>query len=157
MLKISNKHSINLSIIISVLFFALCVAGAFILPTLVPMLIDTPDNIGRRGDITQLGRTFVMVISYLLLAVFVAADALLFKLLMNVKKELVFTAQSVALIRGVSWCCFAVCLLFCGLGLYFQLSFIVAFMAAFLGLCLRVTKNVIEEATEIKSENDLTV
>ena len=157
MLKISNKHSINLSIIISVLFFVICIAGAFIMPKLVPMLIDTPDNIGNRGDITVGGRAFVMVISYLLLAVFVAADALLFKLLMNVKKELVFTSQSVGLIRGVSWCCFAVCLLFCGLGLYFQLAFVVAFMAVFLGLCLRVTKNVIAEATEIKSENDLTV
>lgn len=157
MLKISNKHSINLSIIISVLFFVICIAGAFIMPKLVPMLIDTPDNIGNRADITVGGRTFVMVISYLLLAVFVAADALLFKLLMNVKKELVFTSQSVGLIRGVSWCCFAVCLLFCGLGLYFQLAFVVAFMAVFLGLCLRVTKNVIAEATEIKSENDLTV
>ncbi len=157
MLKISNKHSINLSIIISVLFFVICIAGAFIMPKLVPMLIDTPDNIGNRADITVGGRAFVMVISYLLLAVFVAADALLFKLLMNVKKELVFTSQSVGLIRGVSWCCFAVCLLFCGLGLYFQLAFVVAFMAVFLGLCLRVTKNVIAEATEIKSENDLTV
>lgn len=157
MLKISNKHSINLSIIISVLFFVICIAGAFIMPKLVPMLIDTPDNIGNRADITVGGRAFVMVISYLLLAVFVTADALLFKLLMNVKKELVFTSQSVGLIRGVSWCCFAVCLLFCGLGLYFQLAFVVAFMAVFLGLCLRVTKNVIAEATEIKSENDLTV
>ena len=157
MLKISNKHSINLSIIISVLFFVICIAGAFILPALVPMLIDTRDNIGNRGDITQAGRAFVMTVSYLLLAVFVAADALLFKLLINVKKELVFTEQSVALIRGVSWCCFAVCLLLCGLGIYFQLAFVAAFMGLFLGLCLRVTKNVIAQATEIKSENDLTV
>ena len=32
-----------------------------------------------------------------------------------------------------------------------------AFTAALLGLCLRVVKNVIEEATAIKAENDLTV
>jgi hypothetical protein len=30
-------------------------------------------------------------------------------------------------------------------------------MAVFLGICLRVVKNVIEEATEIKAENELTV
>ena len=95
MLKISNKHSINLSLTIAVLFLVICIAGAFILPALVPMLIDTRDNIGNRGDITQAGRAFVMTVSYLLLAVFVAADALLFKLLLNVKKELVFTAQIV--------------------------------------------------------------
>jgi hypothetical protein len=35
--------------------------------------------------------------------------------------------------------------------------FFVAFAGIFLGLCVRVVKNVIEEATEIKAENDLTV
>ena len=157
MLKVSNKFSINLSIAISVLFFIACIAGLFIMPVLVPMLIDTPDNIGNRGDITEIGRVLVMAVSYLILAVFIFADVLMFRLLQRVKNGFVFTEQSVSLIRGVSWCCFAVCLLFAFLGLYFQLSFIVAFLGVFLGVCLRVVKNVIAEATEIKNENDLTV
>ncbi len=157
MLKISNKLSINLSITISVLFFVACVAGAFIMPTLTNMLIDTPDNIGNRGDITQTGRILVHVAAYLILAVFMFADVLMFRLLQRVKNGLVFTEKSVALIRGVSWCCFAVCLLFGFLGIYFQLSFIVTFLGIFLGVCLRVIKNVIAQATEIKNENDLTV
>ncbi|MBP3330613.1 MAG: DUF2975 domain-containing protein [Clostridia bacterium] len=157
MLKVSNKFSINLSIAISVLFFIACIAGLFIMPVLVPMLIDTPDNIGNRGDITEIGRVLVMAVSYLILAVFIFADVLMFRLLQRVKNGFVFTEQSVSLIRGVSWCCFAVCLLFAFLGLYFQLSFIVAFLGIFLGVCLRVVKNVIAEATEIKNENDLTV
>ena len=37
------------------------------------------------------------------------------------------------------------------------IGFVLAFVAILLGLCLRVVKNVIEEATEIKAENDLTV
>ena len=57
----------------------------------------------------------------------------------------------------MSWCCFLLCLLFGILGIFFLLSFAVAFIAVFLGLCLRVVKNVIEEATQIKDENDLTV
>lgn len=157
MLKISNKISINLSIVIAVLFLVACVAGAFIMPTLVNMLIDTLDNIGNRGDITQTGRILVHIASYLILAVFAVADILMFFLLFRVKKGLVFTEISVSLIRRVSWCCFAVCLLFAFLGIYFQLSFIVAFLGIFLGVCLRVIKNVIAEATEIKNENDLTV
>lgn len=68
-----------------------------------------------------------------------------------------FTPASVALIRGVSWCCFLLCLVFGVLGKYFLLAYVVALAAVFLGLCLRVVKNVIEEATEIKMENDLTV
>ncbi len=157
MLKISNKVSINLSIVIAALFLAACIAGAFIMPTLVNMLIDTPDNIGNRGDITETGRLLVHIASYLILAVFVVADILMFLLLFRVKKGLVFTEISVSLIRGVSWCCFAVCFLFAFLGIYFQLSFIVAFLGVFLGVCLRIIKNVIAEATEIKNENDLTV
>ncbi|MBQ7956859.1 MAG: DUF2975 domain-containing protein [Clostridia bacterium] len=157
MLKVSNKFSINLSIAISVLFFIVCIAGLFIMPVLVPTLIDTADNIGNREDITEIGRVLVMTASYLILAVFIFADVLMFRLLQRVKNGFVFTEQSVSLIRGVSWCCFAVCLLFAFLGLYFQLSFIVAFLGIFLGVCLRVVKNVIAEATEIKNENDLTV
>lgn len=157
MLKIPTKHSINLSIAISALFFVLCIAGAFILPTLVPMLIDTPDNIGTRADISDSGRTLVMVTSYLILADMLAANCFLFSLLQRVKKGLVFTEKSVFLIRSVSWCCYIICLLFIVLGIYFQLAFVVSFLAFFLGLCLRVTKNVIDEATQIKNENDLTV
>jgi hypothetical protein len=33
----------------------------------------------------------------------------------------------------------------------------VSFLALFLGLCLRVAKNVIAEATEIKNDHDLTI
>ena len=46
---------------------------------------------------------------------------------------------------------------FAAIGLYFFIGFVVSGLAFFLGLCLRVVKNVIEEATDIKSENDLTV
>ena len=157
MLNVSNKFSINLSIIISILFFVVCIAGIFIMPTLTDMLIDTPDNIGSRGEITETERILVHIAAYLILAVFMFADVLMFALLQRVKNGFVFTSKSVSLIRGVSWCCFAVCFLFAFLGIYFQLSFIVAFLGIFLGVCLRVIKNVIAEAVEIKNENDLTV
>lgn len=157
MLKVSNKFSINLSIVISVLFFVACIAGIFIMPTLTDMLIDTPDNIGSRGEITDIERILVHIAAHLILAVFMLADILMFDLLQRVKNGLVFTNKTVSLIRGVSWCCFVVCFLFAFLGLYFQLSFIVAFLGVFLGVCLRVIKNVIAEAVEIKKENDLTV
>ena len=157
MLKISTKASINLSIAISALFFTLCIAGAFILPVLVPILIEMPADIDSRELITESGRTLVMVVAYLILADMFAANCFLFSLLQRVKKGLVFTDKSVMLIRSVSWCCYIICLLFLVLGFYFQLAYVVSFLAFFLGLCLRVTKNVIDEATQIKNENDLTV
>lgn len=157
MLKISNKVSINISLAVAFVFMAACVFAALIMPPLVEMLINLPDNIGNRGDITQGGRIFVLVLSYVMLCVLALADTFMIMLLTRVKKSLVFTGKSIALIRGISWCCFAICLVFALLGIYFQLSFILAFFAVFLGISLRVVKNVIEEAAEIKSENDLTV
>lgn len=157
MLKIKSNHSITISIVLSILFFIGCIVGAFIMPALTEMLINVTDNIGNRGEITEDGRALVLSLAYGVLAILMLADALLFALLLRVRSGLVFTQKSVALIRGVAWCCLLLGAVFSVLGIYFQLSFIVAFAAIFLGICLRVVKNVIEEATEIKSENDLTV
>lgn len=157
LLKISKKYSLAISLVLCVLFFIACVAGAFVMPVLSEMLISTKDNIGNRGDITAEGRAFVLLLAYMILAVVVAADIMLFVLLLRVKKGKVFTRGSTELVRGISWCCFLLGLVFAALGIYFQLAFILAFAAVFLGICLRVVKNVLEEATEIKEENDLTV
>ena len=157
MFKISRKLSVWLSIVLAVLFMIALVCGAFIMPRLVQTLIDLPDTSGIRQNITAGGQTFVMALSYGLLAVCALADILLFILLLRVRKGLVFTAESAALIRGVSWCGIVLGLLFGLLGLYFELSLALAFAGFFLGLCLRGVKNVIEEATAIKEENDLTV
>jgi len=157
MIKISNKVSINISLTVAVIFLVACIFGAFIMPPLVEMLINLPDNIGNRGSITDSGRILVLVLAYLMLLVLMLADVLMILLMFRVKRGLVFTAKSISLIRGISWCCFEIAFVFGVLGIYFQLSFILAFFAVFLGISLRVVKNVIEEAAEIKSENDLTV
>lgn len=157
MFKIPKKYSIMISLVLAVIFFAICIAGAVVMPTLCEMLIDTKDHIGNREEITSAGRTYVLFLAYLLLAVVMFADVMLFILLLRVRKGLVFTSQSTELVRGIAWSCFLLGVVFLGLGVYFTLAFIPAFAAAFLGICLRVVKNVLEEATEIKSENDLTV
>ena len=156
-MKISNKASINLSLAVSVLFFLACVAGCFLAPSLVKTFIDAQDVIGGFVEITEIGKILIHATAFLILAVFIVADIFLFFLLVRVRSGLVFTDITVSLIRRVSWCCFAVCLLFAFLGIYFSLSFVVAFLGTFLGVCLRVIKNVIAEAVEIKNENDLTV
>ena len=94
---------------------------------------------------------------YCVLALAMLADILLFWLLLLVRAGEVFTARSVALIRGVSWCAIGVSLLFLLMARYYLIALALAFTAVLLGLCLRVVKNVIEEATAIKAENDLTV
>lgn len=155
--KISKKLSTTLSLVLAVLFFLCCIAGLFVLPQLTQMLIDTKDNIGNRGSITQLGRTLSTICSYGVVLDMMLADLFLFLLLLHVRRGEVFTDGAVAMIRGVSWCCMALCIPFGYLGIHFQLAWIVCFLAVFLGLSLRVCKNAFEEATAIKQENDLTV
>lgn len=157
MLKVSRKFSTTLSLIISIFFFICCVAGLFVLPGLTKLLIELPDNLGNRDQITQLGRILCLVSAYCILLDLMIADGLLFALLLRVRKGLVFTPATVALIRGVSWCCLLLCLPFGYLSVYFQLAWVVCLLAVFLGICLRVCKNAFEEATRIKQENDLTV
>ncbi len=156
MLKIPSKLSIVFSIVISVSFFIGCIAGAFVLPFLVENLIEAKEYIGSDFGF-EINSSLVIALSYVIVAFAMLADVLLFYLLLRVRSNKVFTDKSVALIRGVSWCCFFISIVFCALGLYFYISFIVAFAGIFLGLCLRVVKNVIEEATRIKEENDFTV
>ncbi len=151
MLKISKKHSLRVSRILSVLFFALCILGTVFLPHITKTLVSLKERFPEGGS------GAVLALAYGILAIAAVADCLLFALLTRVQKSLVFTETSIALTRGISWCCLALGVLFAVLGYYFLISFTLAFTAVFLGLCLRVVKNVLEEAAEIKSENDLTV
>lgn len=157
MFKVSAKFSNNLSLAIAIVFFFGCIVAAFLMPTVTDILINTPDNIGDRGSISGGGRIFVHIVAYVLLLIVTLADVLSIALLLRVRKGEVFTDKSVSLIRGISWSCIFLCIAFALLGAYFQLALIMAFLALFLGVCLRVVKNVIEEATIIKGENDLTV
>ena len=157
MLKISTKASVNLSLVISGAFFLVLAGVGVFLPPVVKALLKFPGEITSRVETTQTDFVLVLTAAYLLLALALLANLLLFTLLLQVKNEKVFSAKSVGLIRGISWCSIGVGVIFALLTYYFTLSAVIAFAALFLGLCVRVVKNVIEKATEIKAENDLTV
>ena len=152
MLKISKTASVTLSLILTLVFFIVLIACLFIMPGFVRVILPVSPRAvtaGEAGLITAVG--------YCVLALAMLADYWLFRLLLLVRAGSVFSAKSVALIRGVSWCAVAISLLFLLMARYFLIALAIAFTAALLGLCLRVVKNVIEEATAIKAENDLTV
>lgn len=156
MMKISKRASVTLSLVITILFFTVLFLLAFNLPWLVKVLVDMRDNPHVPADAGWVYGV-VLAISYGILAAAAGASGFLFRLLLLVRKGRVFTVQSIACLRGVAWCCIGAGVLFLALGWYFYLSLMVGFVALFVGQCLRVMKNVVEEATEIKSENDLTV
>ncbi len=112
-----------------------------------------------------------------------AALVCLDKLLINIKKSIVFHEKNVKFLRIFSWLCLAVSaitLVSAGiiafLGYYYQqtaaenvvyfpfgeylyavILFVVAVAEFFVGLVVRVVKNIFEKAMEIKEENELTI
>lgn len=153
MLKISRKLSVMLSLGLTILFMVALVFGAMIMPVVAGRFIAM-----RYPDGQLAGQEFfVLLLAYGILAVAALADVLLFLLLRRVLAGLVFTPRSVSYVRYISWCGILFGVLFMLMGLYFRIAFAVAFAGFFLGLCVRVVKNVIEEATAIKEEHDLTV
>lgn len=98
------------------------------------------------------------------------------RLLMNIKKEIVFDVKNVKLLSTISRSCFGASLIclssFISGCIFFQadrrnqILFAIICLAAilllsigagFMGLVLRVIKNVFEHAIVIKDENDLTI
>ena len=152
MLRISKNASVTLSLILTVVFFAVLIACLLIMPGFIGLILPVSPRVIMTGDAVM-----ITAVGYCVLALAMLADYLLFRLLLLVRAGEVFTARSVSLIRGVSWCAIAISLLFLFVARYFLIALALAFTAVLLGLCLRVVKNAIEEATAIKAENDLTV
>lgn len=81
----------------------------------------------------------------------------LLKLLGQIESGQVFTPKNVELLRRISWSCFV------GAGialislLYYYPWFFLAVAAAFMGLIVRVVKNVVAQAVELKDEADYIV
>ena len=152
MLKISKKSSVILSMVLSVGFTALMIGFFIFMKPFVWSYVDF-----RIPDALIADRIYILIIGYLISGVGIVAGALLILLLRRVSNSLVFSQKSVAYVRAISWCAVLMGILFLLLWKYFTVALLIAFAGIFLGLCVRVVKNVIEEAAEIKAENDLTV
>lgn len=155
MFKISTKTSVNISIVLSLLFFGVILLGAIILPDFVQQSMTFPTE--QMMKTTNFDKAIIMSLGYAALAIIFVADVMLLKLLFRVKIDLVFTPESISLVRVISWCVILLGLVFLVLGYYFLVSSFASFACFFLGLCVRVVKNVIEKATAIKNENDYTI
>ena len=152
MLRISKNASVTISLILTGVFFAVLIICLFIMPGFVRLILPASSHTIKTGD-----AVLITAVGYCVLVLAMLADYLLFRLLLVVRAGRVFTSRSVALIRGVSWCAITISLLFLLAARYYLISLALAFTAVLLGLCLRVVKNVVEEAAAIKAENDLTV
>lgn len=126
--------------------------------------------------------TFNIIPFYVAVPVGYIALVCLDKLLINIKKGIVFDSKNVKLLRVFSWLCFfvsAVTFLFAGFAvirlsidtleikvgfdvtifdLYYSVfAFSIAVAGIFVGVVVRVVKNIFESAIKIKEENELTI
>ena len=149
--KISKNASVTLSLVCCGIGFLGLIAMAVLLTIL---LIREDTFLFGEGT----ARTWMALRYFLLLIPVAVADGFLVKLLLLVRRHLVFTDGAVSCLRTISWCCFIeafLCLL--STRVFFPAHLAAAFVAGFLGLVLRVVKNVIEEAVALKAENDFTI
>ena len=153
----NKKSSITLSIVICFIFLTVLTVLVFLGPWLFKMWLTN-----YRGWIDDSVYLFDMVIVFAITfypcAVFgyITLHSLI-KLLFNIKKEEIFINQNVKYLRHISWCCFIVALITLIGGIFYIPFSFIAIAAAFIGLMLRIVKNVMQNAVELKTENELTI
>ncbi len=152
----NKKHSVTLSIIICYVFCAILTVGLFLAPWALKMWFmlyrGWVDGYPLYDTLTAFKACFYSSAPFAYITLYS-----LIRLLYNIKKDDIFITQNVKYLRKISWCCFIVAIItLIGSLFYVPLGFI-AIAASFVGLMLRVVKNVMQSAVDIREENDLTI
>ena len=96
-------------------------------------------------------------LAYLLMVLAAVEDGTLILLLLRIKKGLTFTEKTVSCIKYISLLLMVIGALFALLTPWFRMACAVGLLVVFVGVVIGVVKNVLEEATAIKNENDFTI
>ena len=148
-LKWTSEKSLKLSRILTIAVLAFAVIILF----LIPIITVWYDSVSGKEPIMPV----LTVCFYLCDILAVIALWELHILLRNISKQELFTDRNTRCVRIISWCCFGVAAVFALLTFWRLLALLVAFIAAFAGLILRVVKNMLAAAAELREENDFTI
>lgn len=146
----SSHNSVVLSLVITWVcagILAGCIAGA---PFILPLWFNGRYEGAQLSDV-------IMTAFYICCPMGIGCVVSLLRLLTNIKNDSVFTEQNIRLLRILSWCCLLVAAVTAVAMAWYPPFFFVFCSSGFLALILRVVKNVIARATQIKNENDLTI
>ncbi|HWQ30025.1 MAG TPA: DUF2975 domain-containing protein [Negativicutes bacterium] len=147
----SGKNSISLSKF-CVLAFAILLIGTDIsAPWLVSWLMDF-----SRADLVGKELFFLATIYSGSLPAAVLLFSL-YRLLRHIELDKVFIMANVEYLRLISWSSFAGAIICFASTSYYLPWIFVAVAAAFMGLIVRVVKNIIAQAVELKNESELTI
>jgi len=148
-MKKQHNAALKVSIGFTAVFALALAALTFTGPWTMKWLCEITNN--------QLIEKFIIGITYLAVPAGWGAIVILFKLLFNINKGIVFAQTNVKMLTVLSWLCLYVGFL-SGFATRWYIPFIIVSVSAmFIGLIVRVVRNIISEAIEIKDENDLTV
>ncbi len=148
-IKWTKERSLLLSRALTWAVLALAIAVLF----LIPIITIWYDNVSGKEPIMPV----LTVCFYLCDILAIIALWELKTLLANISKQELFTERNTRCVRIISWCCFGVAAVFAALTFWRLLALLVAFIAAFVGLILRVVKNMLAAAAELREENDYTI
>lgn len=155
-LDIKNAFAIT-GMIACVCILAAIVLICAYLPPVVSAMIDIPDQIGNRNELDAVGRQWILIDAYAMLALAAVCDALIIALLTKVMRKREHTKSFGTLLLCVAICCFGEAFLAILLITQFQMVLFVVFIALALGLCMLIVRHLLAQAAEIKQENELTV
>ncbi len=153
----NSKKSVSLSIIVCFVFVAILTCGLFLGPYGMKLWFTLYRGFNENGEALQSMMKLFKGCFYPSAVFAYTTLYCLIKLLFNIKKQEIFISRNVSYLRIISWCCFAVALITLIGGFYYVPFLLIAVAAAFVGLMLRVVKNVMQNAVEIKEENELTI
>ncbi len=148
-LKWTAEKSLTLTRMLTLVMLVLAGAALFC----IPIMTEWYDAVSGHGPI----RSVLTVCLYLSDFLGITALAQLMKMLEHIAKQKVFVEENARCLRLISWCCFAVTAIWIFLAFFRELALFVAFIAAFAGLVVRVVKNLLAMAIELREENDYTI
>ena len=153
----NRENSITLSIVVCFIFTVILTLGLFF----GPWVAITWLNIYRGFSLELPAIKSILTVfcaCYYPCSIFAYITLYsLLKLLFNIKNGEIFIHSNVKYLRRISWCCFVVAFITLVGGIFYIPFLFIAIAAAFVGLMLRIVKNVMQNAVEIKAENELTI
>lgn len=152
----TRSRSVRLTTVLVWICTIAAFAAVFFIPALAQWYLGARFDYSERQLADRLYLPLVVAMYLSLPPAFIALSRLM-GLLTNIKSSRVFVRGNCDNLRALSYCCFAVCVIFAVFSFWRVSGLIVSFAAGFMGLILRVLKNVFEEAVALREENDAVI
>lgn len=146
----NKDKSIRLSIICVYCFMAiLLLADVF-------MFRITGWYVGLR-KMKPVMQTYMMITAYGASVFAWLCLSAMYNLLTNIRDGRVFISANIRDLRQISWCCAGATAIMLISGIYYQPFLIIAIASAFMMLIVRIIKNIMQQAIEMKDELELMI